>query len=104
MSNGGAGESIQTLMFDLIDAKLGVPVKDRYDWGPLLELRKIFGTALLKRAEDLTYPNAPKGKDKLPLPLPLESYEGVRIFCHIIHSFCSDSSSTRYITIPATHL
>ncbi len=77
MANGGVGGAIQVLLFRLIDDMLGIPEQERFDWGPVMEGIESHGLETLKNARNLLFPSAPKGKDSIPLSLPLESYAGV---------------------------
>ena len=77
MANSGEGGAIQILIIKLIDDMLGIPEQERFDWAPVMELHELLELETLKNAKHLLYPNAPKGKDSIPLSLPLESYAGV---------------------------
>lgn len=77
MANGGTGGAIQNLVFKLIDDMMEIPERERFDWAPLLELNESLELETLKNAKDLLFPSAPKGKDSIPLSLPLHSYAGV---------------------------
>lgn len=79
MGNGGWGNAQLVLMFEMIDEMMGVPVGERFDWVPGLEAQEAMALERLKNAEELLFPDAPKGKDAIPLPLPLEAYTGVRL-------------------------
>lgn len=83
MTNGGEGETILSLTFEMLDDKLGVPEEDRYDWDQASEKRHLQGLEMLKHAEELLYPSAPKAKDAIPLPLPLDAYAGVRSLSNV---------------------
>ena len=79
MANGGEGGAIQNLIFRLIDDLLGIPEQERFDWVPVLEQYESLKLETLKNAKQVLYPNAPRGRDSIPLSLPLESYAGVRL-------------------------
>jgi len=83
MANGGDGSAQQVLVFELIDEMMGVKEGQRFDWAPTLDLRNELALETLKNAEALLYPKTPKGKDKLPLALPLEFYAGVCILLSV---------------------
>lgn len=78
MGNGGNGGSQQVLVFELIDQIMGVSEKERYNWVPVLESMEAVALETLQKAEDLLYPDTPKGEEAIPLILPLESYAGVQ--------------------------
>jgi len=77
MANGGGAGAQMVLVFNLVDNLLGIRQEERYDWNMAMELREKLALETLKNAKDVMYPNAPKGKDAIPLSLPLESYTGV---------------------------
>lgn len=79
MANVGVGAAIQVLMFKMVDDMLGVLEQERFNWATLMELKELSELKKLKNAKHLLFPNAPKGKDSIPLSLPLESYAGVRV-------------------------
>ena len=81
MANGEGNGAIQVLIFKLIDDMLGIPEQDRFDWAPTMERRELSRLEALKNAKNVLFPSAPKGKDTIPLSLPLESYAGVLV-CH----------------------
>lgn len=77
MTNGDGGNALLVLIYRMLDDMLGVPDQERSNWELTLALRNAIALETLRNAEDVLYPNAPKGKDKMPLPLPLEAYTGV---------------------------
>lgn len=85
MANGGGGAAIQIMIFKLIDDMLEVSEQDRFDWAPIVERIELSKLETLKNAKNLLFPDAPRGKDSIPLSLPLESYAGVCI--HLDSSF-----------------
>ena len=78
MANSGDGSVLQVL-FHLVDDKLGIPLDERFDWGPGLELKYLLALETLKNAGAILFPRTPKGKDAIPLPLSIQAYTGV---CH----------------------
>lgn len=103
MGNGGNGGAQQVLVFELLDQMMGVPIKERYDWVPILESVEAVALETLRNAEELLYPDTPKGKDAIPLVLPLESYAGVQQFHLHIPLPASRLTETRPTPTPATH-
>lgn len=77
MANGGPGGAIQSLIFNLIDNMLGIPEQERFNWATVLARIELTELETLKNAETILFPSAPKGKDAIPLSLPLEFYSGV---------------------------
>ena len=77
MANGGEGGAIQVLIIKLIDDMLEVPEHERFNWAPVMKLHELLELETLKNAKHVLYPNAPKGRDSIPLSLPLEFYAGV---------------------------
>ncbi|KAL8922714.1 MAG: hypothetical protein Q9208_005027 [Pyrenodesmia sp. 3 TL-2023] len=67
-----------SLAYQLLDDFLDIPEKEREDIGSLLE--KLLVRPAEERMADpikALYPDAPTGKDAIPLSLPLEDYTGV---------------------------
>ena len=77
MANGGQGAAIQVLVFQLIDNMLRVPEQEKIDLAPILESRELHELEMLRNGKRHLYPDAPQGKDWIPLSLSLESYAGV---------------------------
>ena len=102
MANGGDGSALMILMFRLLDEKLDIPADSRYDWVPFMELRQLLASETLKNAEAVMYPKAPKGKDALPLPLPIEAYSGVSNASNASSSLSADRFECRHIRTQLT--
>ncbi|KAI4207063.1 MAG: hypothetical protein LQ346_000781 [Caloplaca aetnensis] len=67
-----------TLTYQLLDDFLGIPERERGDIGSLFE-KLLIGPAKRRVADPVKalYPDAPTGKDAIPLSLPVENYTGV---------------------------
>ena len=64
------------LTFELLDNFLGTPQSERFDWTAEFEKDIRQRDNLLRDPIGMMFPTAPKGKDKLPLALPLNDYAG----------------------------
>ena len=77
ITNGGDPSALLELTFALFDDKLGIPHDQRFDWSIANNFRRSLALGTLRHAKELLFPNAPKGKDVIPLSLPLSLYAGV---------------------------
>ena len=77
MANGGDASGQLSLVFRMIDDMMGVPAEERFPWEAAFTLRNQRIIEVLSNAKEILYPSAPKGKDVVPLSLPLEFYSGV---------------------------
>ena len=74
---GTSGFAQQTLMFQLLDDYLSVPQSERYNFTARNEKLIEELDYSLRHAPSILYPSTPKGKNALPLSLPLDSYTGL---------------------------
>ena len=67
----------EILAFKLLDDRLGVPEKERVDLGAGMEAGLVAAADTIRHPRKYLFPNAPTGKDVIPLSRPLEAYTGV---------------------------
>ncbi|KAL9126557.1 MAG: hypothetical protein Q9217_004418 [Psora testacea] len=81
MGNTAATSNIaaRILTCDLLDDFLGTPQEERFDWGAALGKQIQEQQELLRDPIGLIYPTTPRGKNKVPLALPLKEYAGYYI-------------------------
>ena len=67
----------QVLIFQLMDDLLSTPNSERFNWTAVYEKMTKEQDYKVHHADERLYPDAPKGKEALPLSLPLISYTGL---------------------------
>ncbi|KAG6995715.1 hypothetical protein G7Y79_00042g078200 [Physcia stellaris] len=67
----------EILAFKLLDDRLGVPEKERVDLGAGMEAGLVAAADRIRHPRKHLFPDAPAGKDVIPLSRPLEAYTGI---------------------------